>query len=56
MRWEAFVTSLVGAKTTGEPYNATAVAQTVLDIGEAFDWKGMCPHSGCMPSILRILS
>ena len=38
-RWAAFIATLVGTKATGEAYNATAVKQMMLDIGEAWDWQ-----------------
>ncbi|KAG0708509.1 glycoside hydrolase family 89 protein [Suillus ampliporus] len=36
-RWEAFIDYLVGTKENGTAYNATAVANTMLVIGEQWD-------------------
>jgi alpha-N-acetylglucosaminidase len=36
-RWQAFISTLVGTKANGEAYNATAVKQMMLDIGETWD-------------------
>ena len=38
-RWQTFVATLVGTKATGQPYNATAVKQSMLNIGELFGWQ-----------------
>ena len=45
-RWAAFIAILVGTKATGEAYNATAVEQTMLGIGEAWDWQTWGTLSG----------
>ncbi|KAF7794863.1 hypothetical protein EIP86_006005 [Pleurotus ostreatoroseus] len=36
-RWEAFVTYLVSLKKSGGAYNATLVAETMIDIGQKWD-------------------
>ncbi|KAI0348305.1 glycoside hydrolase family 89 protein [Trametopsis cervina] len=38
-RWKKFVSLLVDQKTSGEPYNATLVADTMETLGEQFDLK-----------------
>ena len=37
VRWQSFVSSLVTAKTTGQPFNATNFSAQMLKLGQTFD-------------------
>lgn len=45
-RWKSFVSTLVDTKVTGQPYNATQVKQTMLNIGGTFGLKTWGVASG----------
>ncbi|EKM51629.1 glycoside hydrolase family 89 protein [Phanerochaete carnosa HHB-10118-sp] len=45
-RWQTFVVMLAEQKTSGQPYNATEVSQTMLSIGQAFDLKAWGAAAG----------
>ena len=45
-RWEAFISTLVETKASGQTYNSTVVKQVMLNIGETFDWKTWGSASG----------